>query len=146
MLVAVREPVIEVFTFTLNPDGDIDAVAVVLAIRSKLSPVTPDAWIFVNLDPSPINDPVKKDDEIDPTSSIEPVFCVLVMITSSTDGPLDPDFARKIFPSVVFIDNSPNSSCALFGTLQGKALLRSFTVCAIYMGLYYKNGIYHDII
>ena len=68
---------------------------------------------------------------------------MFVIITSSTEGPFEPDFDKKILPSVVFMDNSPSSSCELIGILPDIALLRSLTVCPIYMDL--SKCIYSDI-
>ena len=134
--VAVRDPVTEVSTLICKPSASIEAVDAPLDIWSKLSPVTPDAGILYNPLPSPMYEPVKSEPDIEPTISKLPVFCVFVIITSSTEGPCEPDLDKNIFPSVVFIDNSPSSNCELFGILPDIALLRSFTVCPIYMDLY----------
>ena len=129
--VAVRDPVTLVSVLICKPSASIDAVEVELAIRSKLRPVTPDAGISNKSLPLPL----KNEPDIEPTISIEPKFCVFVIITSSTEGPFEPDFDKKILPSVVFMDNSPSCSCELIGILPDIALLRSLTVCPIYMDL-----------
>ena len=143
----MRDPVTVVSVLMCKPSSSIDAVEVELAIRSKLRPVTPDAGIPYKLDPSPINDPLITDAVNAPTKSIDPVFWVFVVIISSIEGPSEPDLAKNTFPSDVFTDNSPSCSCELFGTFPGTALLRSLTVCPIYMDLYVCfSGIYHKFI
>jgi len=56
--------------------------------------------------PAPL--PTKLDAVTAPIKLIEPVLTVLVLISSSIDGPPEPDLARKTLPSVVLIANSPS--------------------------------------
>ena len=52
-------------------------------------------WIgkLYNPEPSPLNEPVKIDPVMSPVMLIEPVLTVFVVISSSTDGPREPDLA-----------------------------------------------------
>jgi hypothetical protein len=79
-----------------------------------------------------------------PLRLIEPVLLVLETITSSIEGPLDPDFAMNTLPSVVFSANSPNCKLLFVGFWPDNALLRNFTICAICMDPSTSCGIYHD--
>ena len=103
--------------------------------------------MLYNSEPSPINDELTTDAVKAPTKSIEPVFWVFVVMISSIEGPNEPDLAKNNFPSAVFTDNSPSCSCELIGTFPDTALLRSLTVCPIYMDLYVcLSGMYHQFI
>jgi hypothetical protein len=55
-----------VFLLTVNPVVEMDAVAFPLDICDRFKPVTPEAWIPVNPEPSPINEPVKVEAVTDP--------------------------------------------------------------------------------
>ena len=59
-------PWICVFLLTLNPVDEMDAVASPFDICERFKPVTPEAWIPVNPEPSPINEPVKDEAVTDP--------------------------------------------------------------------------------
>ena len=121
-----------------------DAVALPSAILVKFNPVTPLAGMLYKLVPSPLNEPLKFDAVTSPIRYIEPVLTVFVEINSSTVGPREPDLAIKTLPSVVFNANSPNCKFVLVGFWPGTLLLRSFTICDIYMfSLYVYCGIYH---
>jgi hypothetical protein len=62
----VRDPVIDVFVFTLNPVKESDALTDPVAICDKFNPLTLPAGILVKPLPSPLNEPVKTDAVIEP--------------------------------------------------------------------------------
>ncbi len=82
-----------------------------------------------------------------PLRFMDPVFCALVTIASSTVADNAPETAKNILPSLVFNANSPNCKLELVGFCPDTALLRSLTICAICMeSLKNLCGIYHGLI
>ena len=67
------------------------------------------------------------------------------IINSSTEGPNEPDLDMNALPSVVFKAISPNCKFEFVGFWPLTALLRSFTICAIYMGPYVLFVVYTTV-
>ena len=105
-------------TFVVNSVDEIDAVAVVLAILSKLRPVTALAGIPVNALPSPLKEPVNEPDKSDSSSLSLPsrIFTLplvpLLIFILLLPVPISNSDAISLFklPSLSLISTSPELS------------------------------------
>ena len=83
-----NEPVIVVSVLTTNPlFGDIDAVALPLAIWNKLKPVIPLDGILYNWLPSPLNDPVNEPVLYDDVNVLKSLLILPLAVSSESNLP-----------------------------------------------------------
>ena len=91
-----------------------DALTLPLVILSNCKPTTALAEMFVNPDPSPINDPVKNEPDIEPLINREPVISVFEFILTFVPSSLmfeSPIWSPPIdfgILSLVNVCSSPN--------------------------------------